>query len=32
MYGGLFLRIQPKAARNVVNLTQAATEGTVFEV
>jgi hypothetical protein len=31
-YGGLFLRTQPKAARNVVNLTQAATEGTVFEV
>jgi len=31
-YGGLFLRLQPKAARGVVNLTQTATEGTAFEV
>ncbi len=31
-YGGLFLRMQPKAARNVVNLTQEASEGTAFEV
>jgi len=31
-YGGLFLRMQPQAARNVVNLTQAASEGTPFEV
>jgi len=31
-YGGLFLRMQPKADRTVVNLTQTATEGCAFEV
>lgn len=31
-YGGVFLRMQPKADRTVVNLTQTATEGCAFEV
>jgi hypothetical protein len=31
-YGGLFLRLQPKADRTVVNLTQTATQGCAFEV
>jgi hypothetical protein len=31
-YGGLFLRMQPKADRTVVNLTQTATEGCAFDV
>ncbi len=31
-YGGLFIRLQPKAARSVVNLTQTATEGCAIEV